>query len=38
VAGDLAEGDQVIVSGGNASSSNNSSAAQRPQRGSRGPF
>jgi HlyD family secretion protein len=38
VSGDLAEGDQVVVSGGNASSSNNSNAAQRPQRGPRGPF
>jgi len=36
VSGDLAENDQVIVSGGNASS--NTSAAQRPQRGPRGPF
>src|SRR3954466_14023862 len=36
VSGDLAENDQVIVSGGNASS--NSNAAQRPQRGPRGPF
>src|SRR3954468_6918432 len=36
VTGDLAENDQVIVSGGNASS--NSNAAQRPQRGPRGPF
>jgi HlyD family secretion protein len=39
VSGDLAENDQVIVSGGNASSStSNSNAAQRPQRGPRGPF
>jgi HlyD family secretion protein len=36
VTGDLAENDQVIVSGGNASS--NANAAQRPQRGPRGPF
>ncbi|MFL5276475.1 MAG: efflux RND transporter periplasmic adaptor subunit [Myxococcales bacterium] len=36
VSGDLAENDQVIVSGGNASS--NSNSAQRPQRGARGPF
>ncbi|MFL5408284.1 MAG: efflux RND transporter periplasmic adaptor subunit [Myxococcales bacterium] len=36
VSGDLAENDQVIVSGGNASS--NANAAQRPQRGPRGPF
>jgi len=38
VSGDLAENDQVIVSGGNASSVSNSSAAQKPQRGPRGPF
>ncbi|MFL5438882.1 MAG: efflux RND transporter periplasmic adaptor subunit [Myxococcales bacterium] len=39
VSGDLAENDQVIVSGGNASStSGNANAAQRPQRGARGPF
>src|SRR3954469_16502454 len=36
VNGDLAENDQVIVSGGNASS--NANTAQRPQRGARGPF
>ncbi|MFL5375323.1 MAG: efflux RND transporter periplasmic adaptor subunit [Myxococcales bacterium] len=39
VSGDLAENDQVIVSGGNASSTTgNANAAQRPQRGARGPF
>ncbi|MFL5387470.1 MAG: efflux RND transporter periplasmic adaptor subunit [Myxococcales bacterium] len=39
VSGDLAENDQVIVSGGNASSTTgNANAAQRPQRGPRGPF
>jgi HlyD family secretion protein len=41
VSGNLAEGDQVIVSGGSASSpasNNNSSAPQRTSRGSRGPF
>ncbi|MFL5445780.1 MAG: efflux RND transporter periplasmic adaptor subunit [Myxococcales bacterium] len=39
VSGDLAENDQAIVSGGNASStSGNANAAQRPQRGARGPF
>jgi HlyD family secretion protein len=38
VSGDLKEGDQVVVSGGTASSGNNTSAAQKPQRGPRGPF
>jgi HlyD family secretion protein len=38
VSGDLKEGDQVVVSGGTASSTNNTSAAQKPQRGPRGPF
>ena len=37
VSGDLVEGDQVVVSGGgNTPSTTN--AAQRPQRGPRGPF
>ena len=37
VSGALAEGDQVVVSGGN-STSTNTSAAQKSQRGPRGPF
>jgi HlyD family secretion protein len=38
VSGALAEGDQVVVSGGNSTSTNNTSAAQKSQRGPRGPF
>ena len=38
VTGELAEGDQVIVSGGSASSANTTNAAQKSQRGPRGPF
>ena len=34
----LAEGDQVIVSGGSASNANTTNAAQKSQRGPRGPF
>jgi HlyD family secretion protein len=38
VSGELAEGDQVVVSGGSSTSANNTSAAQKSQRGPRGPF